>query len=243
MGDVAPQGVLGWTANEYGAGGNSLNMILLNRGAQQRTTEVVVDGSTISVYLAADSSGNIVATADDVYQAFLSNTEASTMITMDDPNAIGYGGMVVEPFTQLFFNGGSGANDGDYFTFNTTAPGGAELISLSVNGEGGIIGVFENGSTEEMARVSLAKIPNPQGMVAIGQGKFTETPVSGSGFPPVVPGTGGTGGIASGFLEMSNVDLTREFTDMIINQRGFQANSRIITTSDELLQELMSIKR
>lgn len=243
LGDVAPQGVLGWTANDFGAGGNNMNMVFLNRGAQQRTTEVVVDGSTISVYLAADSSGNVVATANDVYNAFMASTEATSMVTMDDPAAGGYGSMIVEPFNQLFFNGGSGANDGDYFTFNTTAPGGAELVSLSVNSEGGLIGVFENGSTEELARVSLAKIPNPQGMISVGQGKFAETPVSGSGFPPVVPGSGGTGGIASGFLEMSNVDLTREFTDMIVNQRGFQANSRIITTSDELLQELMSIKR
>ena len=60
---------------------------------------------------------------------------------------------------------------------------------------------------------------------------------------PVVAGTQGTGGIASGFLEMSNVDLTREFTDMIVNQRGFQANSRIITTSDEMLQDLLALKR
>ena len=73
--------------------------------------------------------------------------------------------------------------------------------------------------------------------------RTAESPASGSGFPPVVAGTQGTGGIASGFLEMSNVDLTREFTDMIVNQRGFQANSRIITTSDEMLQELLSLKR
>ena len=151
--------------------------------------------------------------------------------------------MTVEPFTQVFFANGAGANQGDYFTFTTTAPGGAILESLSVNREGGVIGVFENGTTEELARVALAKPPNPQGLLAVGQGKFVESPVSGSGFPPVVAGTGGTGGIASGFLEMSNVDLTREFTDMIVNQRGFQANSRIITTSDEMLQDLLALKR
>ena len=103
--------------------------------------------------------------------------------------------------------------------------------------------MFENGTSEELARVALAKVPNPQGLLAVGQGKYVESPVSGSGFPPVVAGTQGTGGIATGFLEMSNVDLTREFTNMIVNQRGFQANSRIITTSDEMLQELLSLKR
>ena len=77
----------------------------------------------------------------------------------------------------------------------------------------------------------------------MGGGKFAESPASGSGFPPRVPGTSGTGSLASGFLEMSNVDLTREFTDMITTQRGFQANSRIITTSDEMLQDLLALKR
>ena len=243
LGDVAPIGVLAWTATEYGAGGNDLNVIMINRGAQQLTTEVTVDGSSITVYLAADSSGSVSATADDVYQAFQNNADALELVTMDDPSLSGFGSMTVEPFTQVFFSNGNGANLGDYFTFSTTGAGGATLESISVNREGGVIGVFENGTTEELARVALAKPPNPQGLLSVGQGKFVESPVSGTGFPPVVAGTGGTGGIASGFLEMSNVDLTREFTDMIVNQRGFQANSRIITTSDEMLQELLALKR
>ena len=70
LGDVAPVGNLSWTANDYGAGGNNLNILMVNRGAQQRTTEVVLDGSTITCYLEADSSGAVIATADDVYQAF-----------------------------------------------------------------------------------------------------------------------------------------------------------------------------
>ncbi|MCY8455137.1 flagellar basal body rod protein FlgG, partial [Bacillus spizizenii] len=57
------------------------------------------------------------------------------------------------------------------------------------------------------------------------------------------PGDGGTGSLKSGFLEMSNVDLTDEFTEMIVAQRGFQSNSKIITTSDEILQELVNLKR
>lgn len=242
VGDVGPTGVLGWTSNEYGAGGNNVNIRFVNRGAQQRTTEVQVDGSNITVYLAANSSGKVNATAAEVYTAFQNSAAASALVTMDDPSLLGYENLVVEPFTQLFFQNGAGADLGDYFTFTTTAPGGAKLESLSVNREGGIIGVFDNGSTEEIARVAVAKIPNPQGMLAVGQGKFALSPVSGEA-ELVVPGTKGSGGIASGFLEMSNVDLTREFTDMIVNQRGFQANSRIITTSDEMLQELMALKR
>lgn len=243
LGDVGPVGVLTWEATETGGGGNNLNIQMLNRGAQQKTTEVFVDGSDITIYLRANTSGEVVATADEVYDAFNANVDAVKLATMTDPTASGTGAMVVESFNPIYFKGGSGANLGDYFTFTTTAPGGAKLQSVSVNREGGIIGVFENGATEEIARVAVARVPNPQGLLADGQGKFSESPVSGTGFPPVVAGTSGTGGIASGFLEMSNVDLTREFTEMIVDQRGFQANSRIITTSDEMLQELMQIKR
>lgn len=250
LGDVAPVGVMSWTANDTGGGGNNLNIALINRGAQQRTTEVVVSGNNIKVYLAADSSGNVVATAGDVYQAFKDSVEASDLVTMTNPAGPDplndpdqdYSEMVVQANSEQFFQGGQGANEGDYFTFSTTAPGGAKLSSVSVNQEGGIIGVFENGSSEELGRISVARISNPQGLIAVGEGKFATSPVSGIAVP-VEPGTEGTGGIASGFLEMSNVDLTREFTDMIVMQRGFQANSRIITTSDEMLQELMQLKR
>ncbi len=152
-------------------------------------------------------------------------------------------GVEMSTATTQYLQNGAGPNVGDTFTFTTTAPGGAAVENLTVTRDGTIVGTFENGTTEEIARVALANVPNPEGLFSLGGGKFAETPTSGSGFPPTVAGDNGTGTIASGYLEMSNVDLTREFTDMIVTQRGFQANSRVITTSDEMLQDLLALKR
>ena len=88
----------------------------------------------------------------------------------------------------------------------------------------------------------MAYFTNPAGLVKLGSNLFQKTTNSGEAELGLA-GDGGRGVLNPGSLEMSNVDLAKEFTDMIIAQRGFQANSRIITTSDELLQELVNLKR
>lgn len=88
----------------------------------------------------------------------------------------------------------------------------------------------------------LANFANPEGLNNLGNTLFSESNNSGPAQIGVA-GQGSLGAISPSSLEMSNVDLAQEFTDMIITQRGFQANSRIITTSDELLQELVNLKR
>ncbi len=98
------------------------------------------------------------------------------------------------------------------------------------------------GEIEVLGQVAVAKFINPEGLSQQDGVYFFETQNSGS--PEVVsPGSYATGTIVSGGLEMSNVDLSKEFTDMITTQRGFQANSRVITVSDEMLQELVNLKR
>jgi flagellar hook protein FlgE len=86
------------------------------------------------------------------------------------------------------------------------------------------------------------KFGNPDGLSQDGESYYVETPNSGDPIA-TIPGSGGTGTFRAGALEMSNVDLSREFTEMIITQRGFQANTRMITTSDEMLSELVGMKR
>ncbi|MDX8362247.1 flagellar basal body rod protein FlgG [Cytobacillus sp. IB215316] len=90
--------------------------------------------------------------------------------------------------------------------------------------------------------IALAKFPNNGGLQKVGNNLYIETINSGD-VSIALPGSGGTGSIEPGTLEMSNVDLSEEFTEMIVAQRGFQANTRIITTSDEILQELVNLKR
>lgn len=116
------------------------------------------------------------------------------------------------------------------------------LDSFSVTSSGEVVGTFTNGERLTLATIGLADFDNPPGLMKIGGNLFTDTPNSGT--PKFGdPGTGSFGSLTPGALEMSNVDLSQEFTDMITTQRGFQANSRVITTTDEMIQELVNLKR
>ncbi len=116
------------------------------------------------------------------------------------------------------------------------------LDGFTIDKSGRVVGVFSNGLTKNIAQVAVATFNNPSGLERVGETMFRAS--SNSGTVRVSPaGVGGSGSITPGALEMSNVDLSQEFTDMIVTQRGFQANSRIITASDEMLQELVALKR
>jgi flagellar hook protein FlgE len=111
-----------------------------------------------------------------------------------------------------------------------------------VSETGRVAGIFSNGLTRDIRQVALANFVNPAGLLASGQNLYR--PWLNSGDPQIgTPGAGALGTVVSGYLESSNVDLAQEFTNMITAQRGFQANSRTITTSDEMLQELLNMKR
>jgi flagellar hook protein FlgE len=116
------------------------------------------------------------------------------------------------------------------------------LQSYSVEANGLINGRFSNGQVRPLAQLALAHFADPLGLVRTGKNMFAESRLSGQ--PLVGPATSaGLGRILSNTLELSNVDLGEQFIDMIAAQRGFQANSRVITTSDEVLQELVNLKR
>ncbi|MBS4207618.1 flagellar basal body rod protein FlgG [Bacillus sp. FJAT-50079] len=118
-----------------------------------------------------------------------------------------------------------------------------EIQNLSISEDGKISfiagGVLNEGSEPI---IGLARFTNTGGLEKVGENMYQET--ANSGVRTIMtPATNGAGTLVSGVLEMSNVDLSEEFTEMIVAQRGFQANTRIITTSDEILQELMNLKR
>ena len=116
------------------------------------------------------------------------------------------------------------------------------LQRVSVDSQGNVVAQFTNGQTRILAQVVLSRFVNPQGLVRSGDNLFIQSNDSGS---PIIgaPGGNGLGTIVAGALEQSNVDLGKEFVDMIVNQRAFQANSKAITTSDEMLQDLVNLKR
>jgi flagellar hook protein FlgE len=116
------------------------------------------------------------------------------------------------------------------------------LTGYSIGADGVVRGTFSNGATESIAQIALATFANAAGLEKVGGSSYRTTPSSGAAALGT-PGSDGVGSLAGGYLEMSNVDLSQEFTNLIVAQRGFQANARIITTSDEVLQELTNLKR
>lgn len=113
---------------------------------------------------------------------------------------------------------------------------------FTINGSGEIIGVFDDGNTYILGQVGMVTFENPMGLEKTGSNNYIDT--NNSGAPAAgKAGDTGYGVIRQGFLEMSNVDLANEFTEMIITSRAYQANSRSISTSDEMLQELINLKR
>lgn len=116
------------------------------------------------------------------------------------------------------------------------------LQSFSLAPDGQMIGIFSNGVREALGQVAVASFDNPPGLEKVGGSLYRGT--ANSGLAAIgVAGNGGRGTMASGTLEMSNVDLAQEFTNLIIAQRGFQANSKIVSVSDEILQDLVNLKR
>ncbi|MBH0167738.1 MULTISPECIES: flagellar basal body rod protein FlgG [Fictibacillus] len=115
--------------------------------------------------------------------------------------------------------------------------------SFSVGADGTVNYIDKDGKLTKAGQIELAKFSNNEGLEKAGSNEYRASTNSGNPLPSYPGGTGGAGTLVAGALEMSNVDLSEEFTEMIVAQRGFQANTRIITTSDEILQELVNLKR
>ena len=130
-------------------------------------------------------------------------------------------------------------------TLDTAAlglPAGVDLTSYSIGADGVLRGSFSDGVQRDMAQLAIADFANPMGLEKVGETSFRVSANSG----PAQLGVAGQarrGTLVGGSLEMSNVDLAAEFTNLILAQRGFQASSRVITTSDQVLEDLVNIKR
>ncbi len=139
--------------------------------------------------------------------------------------------------TQLA--GDSGSSVSEYFQDGLSV---GTLEAFDIGRDGIVTGIFGNGNKQILGQIAMAVFSNPGGLVRAGSNTVSQGP--NSGIPQVAPpGASGNGVLAAGFLEASNVDLSNEFANMIIAQRGFQANARTITTSDEVIQELVQLKR
>ena len=127
-------------------------------------------------------------------------------------------------------------------TMAVPAADGAELVSYNIGPDGKVRGIFDDGIQRDLCQLAVADFTNPVGLEEAGGSTWRMTANSGEAELGVAT-QGSRGTMVAGSLEMSNVDLAAEFTNLILAQRGFQASSRVITTSDQVLEELVNIKR
>ena len=193
----------------------------------------VTFGGNASMNIVFDANGNMTAPAADVaVNLALTNgaTPLATTWTMLDATGVSLGDIT-----------GYASESGTTFQYQDGYPAGS-LRSISVDETGVVTATYSNGEMTPMFQVALVDFPSYDGLAKMGRNLYAESIASGQALPGVA-GTGRLGSVAPSSLEMSNVDLAEEFVKMITTQRAFQANSRVITSSDEILQELINIKR
>jgi flagellar hook protein FlgE len=118
----------------------------------------------------------------------------------------------------------------------------AQLIRVAIGDGGSLLAQFSNGQQTVVGQLAMASIRNPESLVAVGNNNYQLS--ARSALPAIgVPNTGGRGSILGGALESSTVDIAREFTQLIVLQRGYQANAKVVTAVDELSQETINLKR
>ncbi len=132
------------------------------------------------------------------------------------------------------------ASDVAYVTQNGAEVG--QLGGVSIDDQGYVVGSFTNGAQRRLYRLPIAVFANPGGLDARSGNVFGQTEMSGA-FNLKVPGSGGAGTVTPSALEAANVDLADEFTKMIVTQRAYSANAKVITTADDMLNELIQIRR
>jgi flagellar hook protein FlgE len=163
--------------------------------------------------------------------------ETGTLVTPDGARVQGY---------ELDANGDPTGDlvpiTKDFANASPPVPAGVEMTSYSFGTDGKLRGTFSDSVQREISQLALADFNNPMGLEKVGETSFRESANSGPA-QIGISGTGTRGNFVTGAVEMSNVDLAAEFTNLILAQRGFQASSRVITTSDQVLEDLVNIKR
>jgi len=192
------------------------------------TDATIVSGDTGTVVF--DANGALVSPASTPLVITPDNTLVNQTIDVDF-GTVG----AIDGLSQFAAPSNAVVRSQDGFTMG-------ELLSIGIDNTGTITGAFSNGVSQVLAQVGLADFANPGGLLREGENLLSDTANSGA---PIISfvGQGAASSIAAGTLEMSNVDLAEQFTDMIQTQRGFQSISRVITTADEMLQELVNLKR
>jgi len=208
-----------------GGQGNTFQVEFDNRGLLQRVT----DGQGAQ----SPATGTLdIGVSFDVQGA---TAQAGAATRQDFRLSLGAVGSATSTVTQM-------AERSSTKVFNQDGYAMGFLDSFKIDQSGGVTAVYSNGSNRTIGQIAMASFTNPNGLEKVGETNFVQS--NNSGMANVGPsGIAGKGKVIAGTLEMSNVDLADQFVDMIVTQRGFQANSRTIQTADQILQELLSLKR
>ncbi len=227
---------------------HTLDLIYTKTGDGAYTVTATLDGAASQVSIdggAAGASGNL--TFDSNGQLTAPNTLAivpdqtqlagatlpSINIALYQLNDDGTNGQSL--LTNYNATSAVTATEQDGFASGTLAG-----LSFSPKGDGVLVAVYSNGQTRTVGQVAIATFNSQEGLSRLGDNLYGQTVASGA--PSVgAAGTGGRGEVIGGVLEQSNVDIATEFTDLIVAQRGFQANSRVITTINQTLQDVIQI--
>lgn len=199
-----------------------------NQGSAQTT------GSSTDLMIQGDGMFVLGSGGERVY------TRAGAFTWDKSGNLVGPSGKKVQGYAPG--DAGGTLIDVNLKALDGTLPAGVEMTSYSIGSDGVLRGTFSDDVQRDVAVVAIANFTNPAGLERVGDTAFRAS--ANSGAPELgTAGQGSRGDLMGGTLEMSNVDLSAEFTNLILAQRGFQASSRVITTSDQVLEELVNIKR
>lgn len=185
--------------------------------------------------LTFDAEGRLV---DQTQSSYFNPVDAVApqQLTFDFGSTVAAGGTGLDGFTQF-------ANPSSLTFLGQDGYGAGDLANIAIDSKGRITGAFTNGTTRTIGQVAVADFAAPDQLKRVGGNLLGFVGVDSGPATIGAPGEGGRGGIASGSLEQSNVDMAAEFVRMIAAQRSFQANSKTITTADQLLSELIQLKR
>jgi flagellar hook protein FlgE len=228
-------------ASAAGATNGGTNPIQVGLGVQVAATRgnfnqgsAQVTGSATDLMIQGDGMFVLGSGADRVY------TRAGAFTWDEGGNLVAPSGKRVQGYAPG--DAGGALVDINLDALSATLPAGVEMTSYSIGSDGVLRGTFSDDVQRDIAIVAVADFANVAGLERVGETAFRAS--ANSGAPEFgVSGQGSRGELMGGTLEMSNVDLSAEFTNLILAQRGFQASSRVITTSDQVLEELVNIKR
>lgn len=231
--------------DENSTTGYTLSVNKIFNGTEEVTTmSAQINGSTDPIEVDFDpTKGTVITEPAEFSLSILDNAEGAAQA--ENGNAATFPTDITVDFSEMT-NYGSDysvvANKGDGSIENLGAGKGVgNMISVAIQTDGKVVASYDNGDTLIIGQIMVAQFANAAGLEKVGDNLFATTLNSGTVSVNDVTAFGDD--MSSGVLEMSNVDLATEFTNMIVTQRGYQANSRVITTSDTMIEELLSLKR